>query len=140
MKNPTKFIFDKYESQPLPLEVEEYYDRFRDLIEEEKTIQFNQFLLTQIHNQIKDQFDQELQKYLIKNASELGYNFETEEDFKTFIIEKCTILRFQEKPHYHEIYIDYQDKDNKGILIGMYSNEVKITNTGSIILASVGGF
>lgn len=83
-------------------------------------------VMSEFLNRAVNQFDQKLQEYIKTNLKELGFEFSTDEEMNEFASKRIHRIS-TEGTHYHEIYLDYVDKDNTGILIGCYHDRMEST-------------
>lgn len=81
-------------------------------------------VMSEFYNRAVNQFDQKLREYIKTNLKELGFDFNTDEEMNEFASNRIHRISFVDQ-HYHEIYLDYVDNDNKGILIGCYHDRME---------------
>lgn len=92
----------------------------------------------EIQKKIWKDFDSHLRAYVTKNLKELGYEFISETDFIAFIQKRVTRISFEDKPNEFEIYLDFVDYENRGTLIGIYSDNVDFSFDGNTAKATIG--
>ena len=92
----------------------------------------------EMQKKIWKDFDNHLRNYVTKNLKELGYEFISETDFIVFIQKRVTIISFECKPNEFEIYLDFVDYENRGTLIGIYSDKVDFSCDGNTVKATIG--
>lgn len=81
-------------------------------------------------------FDNHLKNYVTKNIKELGFEFQSEDDFIQFISKRVTKIAFEDKPNEYELYVDYQTDNQK--LIGIYNDKVSFSYEGNKVTATFG--
>lgn len=94
--------------------------------------------MVEIQKKIWKDFDNHLRGYVTKNLKELGYEFSSETEFIAFIQKRVTRISFEDKPNEFEIYLDFVDYDNKGTLIGIYSDKVDFSWDGNTAKVTIG--
>lgn len=81
-------------------------------------------------------FDSHLKNYVTKNLKELGFEFQSEDDFIQFVSKRVTRIGFEDKPNEYELYVDYQTDNQK--LIGIYNDKVSFDYEGNKVTATFG--
>jgi hypothetical protein len=83
-------------------------------------------------------FDNKLEDYVKRNLSQLGHEFSSKVYFHDFCKKRITRASFVNDPHCYDIYLDYVSEENRGTLIGCYSDKFKIVNEGNKVTAIIG--
>ena len=71
-----------------------------------------------------DNFYRKLEEYLVENLSKIGFTFNSKDEFYEFCKVRISKIDFGENDH--EFYLDFIDLQNKGVLVGKYSDNSKI--------------
>jgi hypothetical protein len=99
---------------------------------------FHNEIMGNFYNETRKSFEEHLKFYLIKNLKNLGYDFNSEEQFLDFCKNRIQRISFLEEPNEYQFYLDYKNEINKGTFIGSYSDEKIIKQEGSTITATIG--
>ena len=85
------------------------------------------------------QFNNKLEDYIKNNLMQLGYKFTSQIDFYEFCKQRITRVRSSmDWSNSYELYLDFDNKINTGILIGSYSDKFKIVDKGNKVTVIIG--
>ena len=87
---------------------------------------------------IKLEYNQKVEKNILKNLIKFGFYFCSKEEFYTFCKNRIKKISFDEKQNYYELYLDFVDGDNRGKFIGSYSDRIEIINNGNEASLKIG--
>jgi hypothetical protein len=90
---------------------------------------FQQTLIDSQMQEISKQFDEKLKLYVMANLAKLGYIFKSDSELFEFASKRITRIKFESKPFYTELYLDFVDENNRGKLIGFYSDNTEYNIT-----------
>lgn len=82
-------------------------------------------------------FDNHVKNYVTKNLKELGFEFQSEDDFIQFVSKRVHRIGFENRPNEWELYVDYQSSNQK--FIGSYNDKKCISYDGSKLTVTFGG-
>ena len=92
----------------------------------------------QITSQHIAAFNERIKEYLTENLKLIGICFNTDAEFLEFISTRLTRIKFEDNPNYYEFYLDFVNEENRGRLVGSYSDKTKIVHNGNTITATFG--
>lgn len=93
-------------------------------------------LFDKISKQLHDNFNDHLEKYLMKNLEQFGIYIPSRSEFLKFCKERIT--RISSSMEDHELYLDFVDENDRGKLIGVYSSKTEIKQEGNKLTATIG--
>jgi hypothetical protein len=94
-------------------------------------------LISNFTKKISNEWNQKITGYLKENLKALGYEFDSDLSFYEFCGKRITIIYSADKIN-NCFYLDYIDGENKGTLIGSFSDKVEIIHEGNKITAIIG--
>jgi hypothetical protein len=68
--------------------------------------------IEQFYNQMVDDVFNERLKQVENRLSQIGYCFEDKTLLKDFLAQNATIITYDDKPHYRELYLFYGQRDH----------------------------
>jgi len=80
----------------------------------------------ELYSKATSEWEGKLESYLLNNLKNLGYEFANEDKFTEFLKTRVTRIRFEGRHNYYVLCLDYKVEENKGKIIGVYSEEMKI--------------
>ena len=93
-----------------------------ELFELDKTKDFADLIEQDIIDDLVLKYDQHILKETKTKLNSLGFDFESEQDFIGFCIERVHKLHYENKDNYFELYLDFKGENDKGKLI-LFGNE-----------------
>jgi hypothetical protein len=90
------------------------------------------------YKQLMQKFDAHLKSYIQTNLSALGFTFDDDSEFISFVKKRVFKIDFSGNPNQHDLYLDFVDAENKGILIGTYCDEVSFKMDTNTYTATIG--
>jgi len=98
---------------------------------------FNVFMDKFLEN-ARTEFEDRLKSYLYASLAHNGFEFLSDDEFFEFIKERVHRIGFEGSPMKYQFYLDFVDEKNRGVFLGEYSEEVKISHEGNVITATIG--
>lgn len=97
-----------------------------ELFEKDNTIN----LINEIEQKVIDdlvlKYDNHILEQTKKKLKNLGFEFNTENDFINFCLTRIQKVQYDNKPHYFELYLDYQSNTKKGTLLLFGNDNIQI--------------
>lgn len=108
------------------------------MLREEPIPSFQDQTLERFIKQVQEQLEDRLRDYLTRNLWLLGFEFKTDEEFLAFVGCRIQRISFEDKPRYYELYLDFIDLENRGVLVGCYSDNIDVSFDGNKVTATCG--
>lgn len=92
----------------------------------EQPISLTRYMEDELFNKTRDSFEEGLKANVISNLRRLGFSFRSDEEFLNFCKYRITRIAFDEDPNCYDIYLDFKDENDRGVLITTYCHKVTI--------------
>ena len=86
---------------------------------------FTRNIINDIISKVVRDFEYKMKLEIKERLNQLGFSFENDFDFNQFCLTRITRIINQEMSD-EEIYLDFKNEQNKGILLVKYSNKISL--------------
>lgn len=94
-------------------------------------------IMNQHISKLTNEWDNKLKNFIAEKLNSLGYNFDNESEFLTFVSKRVSTSLTEHNLTYH-FYLDFIDDKNKGIHLGSASRETRIEWDGDRCKMTIG--
>jgi len=97
-----------------------------ELFEKDKTKKLTDVIEQKVIDDLILKYDTHILEETKSKLKNLGFEFNTENEFINFCISRIQKIQYENKPNYFELYLDYKSNTQKGTLILFGNDDIKI--------------
>jgi len=99
-----------------------------ELFEKDKTKKLTDVIEQKVIDDLILKYDTHILEETKSKLKNLGFEFNTENEFINFCISRIQKIQYENKPNYFELYLDYKSNTQKGTLILFGNDDIKINS------------